>query len=93
MTTIPATEAKNRFGELLEAVGHEPVGIAKNGRAVAVILSAQDYSAMEEKILEAERPTSFAGLVSWRKSTKRRKQVKAIMESDYLEHLTRKYGR
>ena len=35
MTTIPATEAKNRFGELLEAIQRAPVEIAKKGRAVA----------------------------------------------------------
>ena len=93
MNTIPATEAKNRFGELLEAVGRQPVGIAKNGRAVAVMLSARDYSDMENQILEAARPTSFTGLASWRKSLKKRKQAKAVEESDYLEHLTRKYGR
>ena len=43
MITIPATDAKNRFGELLEAVHREPVEISKKGRVVAVMLSARDY--------------------------------------------------
>ena len=42
---ITATEAKNRFGELLDAVSKEPVFIQKNGREVAVLMSKADYDA------------------------------------------------
>ncbi|MFM7179891.1 MAG: type II toxin-antitoxin system Phd/YefM family antitoxin [Verrucomicrobiales bacterium] len=93
MHTIPATEAKNRFGEMLETAAHEPVGIAKNGRAVAVILSAKAYSEMERRLLCLERPTKFSSLDAWRKSLKKRKAAKPMEESDYREHLSRKYGR
>lgn len=34
-TRFATTEAKNRFGELLEAAHREPVGICKKGRTVA----------------------------------------------------------
>lgn len=93
MHTIPATEAKNRFGELLETVSREPVGIAKNGRSVAVVLSAQTYSEMEALLKGPERPTNFSALSSWRKSLKKRKRSKPVDEADYKEHLTQKYGR
>jgi prevent-host-death family protein len=93
MHTIPATEAKNRFGELLETAIREPVGIARNGRAVAVILSAKAYSDMERRLVGLERPTNFSSLAAWRKSIKKRKAAKPTEESDYLEHLSRKYGR
>jgi prevent-host-death family protein len=93
MHTIPATEAKNRFGELLETVSHEPVEIARNGRVVAVMLSAQAYTDMERRILDSERPTDFSGLDTWRNSLPRRKSSKPVDEADYQEHLTRKYGR
>lgn len=39
MDTFTATDAKNRFGELLEAVHREPIEIDKKGRPVAVMLS------------------------------------------------------
>ena len=40
---IPATAAKNRFGELLDTAQREPVIIQKHGRTVAVLLSGRDY--------------------------------------------------
>ena len=45
MKTIQATDAKNRFGELLEEAGSEPVLIQKNGRDVAVVMSKAEYDA------------------------------------------------
>lgn len=93
MHTIPATEAKNRFGELLETVNREPVKIAKNGRTVAVMLSAKTYREMEFKIRDSETPASFAGLTAWRKLAKKRKTPKPMDEADYQQHLAEKYGR
>lgn len=46
MTEISATDAKNRFGQVLEMAQSEPVRIQKNGRDVAVVLSAEQYSAL-----------------------------------------------
>ena len=43
MAEMSATDAKNKFGELLEMVRKEPVRIQKNGRDVAVMLSAEEY--------------------------------------------------
>jgi prevent-host-death family protein len=42
MLSIPSTEAKNRFGELLAAVGDGPVSITRNGRPVAYIIAADE---------------------------------------------------
>jgi prevent-host-death family protein len=47
MRTVAALEAKNRFGELLDTAQREPVTIEKYGRAVAVVVSAEEYKAME----------------------------------------------
>jgi len=67
MSVFTAKEAKNRFGQLLDAAQREPVTITKNGRAVAMMLSASDdgvIAAVEgfleerywgERIAEAER--------------------------------------
>ena len=44
---VAAREAKNRFGELLDAASQAPVHITKNGREVAVMLSADEYARFE----------------------------------------------
>ena len=49
MAEISATEAKNKFGELLEIARKEPVWIQKNGRDVAVMLSAEEYAGLKER--------------------------------------------
>ena len=43
MKTMQATDAKNRFGELLEDAISEPVLIQKNGRDVAVVMSKTEF--------------------------------------------------
>ena len=47
MKTLAAKEAKNAFGRMLDAVQREPVTIEKHGRAVAVILSLEEYQRLE----------------------------------------------
>ena len=46
MRRISAIEAKNRFGQLLEAAKREPVTVTKQGRPAAVMLSVEDYERM-----------------------------------------------
>jgi prevent-host-death family protein len=53
MSSITATNAKNRFGEVLEMARTEPVHVQKNGRDVAVIVSPEEYARMQG---EANRP-------------------------------------
>ena len=43
MASITATDAKNKFGQVLEMAQAEPVRIQKNGRDVAVLLSPEQY--------------------------------------------------
>ena len=45
MKTIPAREAKNHFGALLDSAQKEPVRITKNSRPVAVLLSGEKFEA------------------------------------------------
>lgn len=47
MRRMAAGDAKNRFGELLDAAQSEPVSIEKHGRPVAVVVSAEDYKELE----------------------------------------------
>jgi antitoxin Phd len=43
MKTVSATDAKQRFAAVIDAVQREPVRIRRQNRDVAVILSAEEY--------------------------------------------------
>lgn len=49
---VPFTEARARLSELLDAVesDHEHVVVTRNGRPVAVMLSADEWEAVEETL-------------------------------------------
>lgn len=49
MAEMTATDAKNRFGELLDMARTEPVAIQKNGRVTAYVVSAEEFEAMRER--------------------------------------------
>jgi len=42
--SITATEAKNRFADLVDLARTEPVTITRNDRAVAIVLSPTEYA-------------------------------------------------
>lgn len=52
--TIAAKDAKNKFGEMLDTVQREPLTIKKHGRAVAVVMSTQEYQQMKLERLRAK---------------------------------------
>jgi prevent-host-death family protein len=58
---ITATEAKNRFGHMLDACQHDPVVIEKAGRRHGVLLSAQSYDALMAQ-LQAPPPAPSADM-------------------------------
>lgn len=47
MAAFNATDAKNKFGQVLEMAQVEPVRIQKNGRDVAVMVSAEQFEQMK----------------------------------------------
>ena len=49
MAEMTATEAKNRFGELLDMARTEPVAIQKNGRVTAYMVSAEEFESMRAR--------------------------------------------
>ena len=58
--TVTATDAKNRFGQLLEQAQRGPVVIEKAGRRHSVLLSAQQYDelvATRRAVAEEPAPT------------------------------------
>lgn len=56
MADMSATDAKNKFGQVLEMAQAEPVRIQKNGRDVAVVLSAEQYAALQRGSAQKVRP-------------------------------------
>lgn len=47
MESLSANEAKTHFGDLLLKVQRQPVQINRNGKAVAIVLSVEDYTNLE----------------------------------------------
>ena len=51
MKTMTAVEAKNSFGQLLEAALRQPVAVTKNRREVAAMFSMEDVRALADSFL------------------------------------------
>jgi prevent-host-death family protein len=70
MKHFTATEAKNRFGEVLDEAGNEPVEIRKNGRPFRVILDAAEFRRLVEasQVVDASLQNSLdRSLKRWNK--------------------------
>jgi antitoxin Phd len=48
MKTITATDAKNRFGQLIDMAQFEPVRVQRQGRDVAIVLSPEEFRRLSE---------------------------------------------
>lgn len=55
MAKLSANQAKARFGELLDRARQEPITIEKHGRAVAVVISSEEYERLQKLKLERLR--------------------------------------
>jgi len=73
MAKMTATEAKNRFGQLLELAQAEPVFVQKDGRDVAVMLSAEQYRQLSESAAKPKVRPAVEQLLA--ESIKRRKSL------------------
>lgn len=47
MTSITASHAKTKFGELLDTAQQEPVEIVRNGRSIAVVVSYVEFDRLK----------------------------------------------
>jgi prevent-host-death family protein len=48
MKTLTATDAKNRFGEMLDMAQAGPVRVQRQGRDVAVVLSPEEFRRLSD---------------------------------------------
>ncbi len=62
MQHVSADNAKARFGQLLETARREPVVIERHGRAVAVVVSKEEYDALNDIKLRQLRAEINLGL-------------------------------
>lgn len=53
MKTVPATEAKNRLGAILDDAQREPIVIRRQNRDIAVVLSMADYERLRSGNIQA----------------------------------------
>jgi prevent-host-death family protein len=53
MKRVPATEAKNRLGAILDDAQHEPIVIRRQDRDIAVVLSMADYERLRAGNIQA----------------------------------------
>ncbi len=53
MDVFSATDAKREFGEMLMRAQKAPVGVTRNGKPIAVIVSETDYQALKLQALRA----------------------------------------
>ncbi|WP_343554553.1 type II toxin-antitoxin system prevent-host-death family antitoxin [Pantoea sp.] len=71
MYMLSANEAKTQFGDMLLKAQREPVQISRNGKAVAVVISVEEYQMIEamkqqfvqEKIARAKQDIADGRLV------------------------------
>ena len=53
MKTVPATEAKNRLGAILDDAQREPIVIRRQDRDIAVVLSMAEYERLRSGNIQA----------------------------------------
>ncbi len=64
MKSVAAAKAKSNFGELIDSAVKEPVVITKNERAVAVMVSKEEYErllAIEDAVWAARAQAALSG--------------------------------
>ena len=62
METLNASDAKREFGEVLIKAQHGPIGINKNGKPVAVVISAAEYAQLEGLKVEQLKQAILKGI-------------------------------
>src|SRR5688500_4152885 len=73
--TMPAREAKQSFGKLLDDAQREPVRIERNSREVAVVLSSAEY----ERLVACEE---FVRTRVAREEIAQSDEVRGVLEDD-----------
>ncbi len=84
MEVLNASDAKREFGELILKAQNAPVGINKNGKPVAVVVSAKEYEQLKTLQQLALKAEIEAGLEDI-------KQGKVSAGSEVINRLRQKF--
>ena len=82
---ITATDAKSRFGQVLDTAQREPVTIEKNGRAFAVMLSKHDYDRLQAELQELRSDAETAFLLRGRNAERLSASMRDLDEGRVVE--------
>ncbi len=94
MTKVSASDAKTRFGALLDQAQLEPVTIEKQGRPVAVMLSFQAYGEQQKSLpSEAEKKKALSFLEKWAKRPALADQSTSFDDDPRAQAIWEKYTR
>lgn len=85
MTVTPFTDARNRLSELIEEVErtHERVEITRHGHPVAVLVSPDDLTALEETVDVLSSPEAMRQLAESRAAV----EAGDVLDADQLAGL------
>lgn len=91
MLTLPVAAARARLSKLIdEAVStHQRFEITRNGRRAAVLLSADDYDALQETVAVL----SDASLLATHRKGEAAIEAGDYLDADQLDHAMRNAGR
>lgn len=80
MEILTSSDAKREFGEVLLKAQKEPIGINRNGKPVAVMLSWQDFNELEALKLKALQAAVQEGITDINEGniTEGKKAIKEI---------------
>ncbi len=91
MTTLPVADARAQFSRLIDATTttHERFEITRNGRRVAVLISADDYDILQDTIAVL----SDAELLNAHRDGRAALDAGDYLDADQLAHAMRETGR
>ncbi|MBM3132800.1 MAG: type II toxin-antitoxin system Phd/YefM family antitoxin [Chloroflexi bacterium] len=84
MITFASKDAKNKFGEMIDAAQREPVVISKKGRSVAVVISKQEYERLQalEDVLWAKKADEAMKNAEWLGPDESEKFLKGLLSAE-----------
>jgi antitoxin YefM len=91
MSTLPFTDVRNHLSELIEEVRrtHERVAITRHGHTVAVLISPDDLTALEETLDVLSSPAAMRQLAESREAM----AAGDVLDAEELAALMAKRGR
>ncbi len=88
MLTFTANDAKNKFGEVIDAALQSPVSITKHNRRSVVVLSDAEYrnlARMGHDRLKAEAKAGFDQLDRGQKASRTPRQIADDVRRQFIE--------